>query len=75
MSKEHWQYVMMPVMCIGKICKDCPNLHIDTSVSEMRPGFDEPIYETDLRCRGLSRCMRLYKMMEEEHDKLTRQSP
>ncbi len=60
-------YVMMPVKCIGKICKDCPNLNIDTDVSEIYANGDKH-YETDLRCRGVSRCLRIYNMMEEKHD-------
>ena len=58
-------YVCMPVKCIGKICKNCPNLHIDTSVFNDIESGD---FEIDLKCRGLNRCLRIYNMIEKEKD-------
>ena len=68
-------YVMMPVMCIGKMCKNCPNLNVDTSVSELFANGESVGCETELKCRGLQRCLKLQAMMEKywenEHDKRT----
>ena len=63
-------YVMMPVLCIGKVCKNCPNLKVDTEVSELASASDnwETRYETNLRCRGVNRCMRIKQMMEEHNE-------
>ena len=71
MKLDHGIYVSMPVKCIGKMCKECPNLHVDTSVSETISAKDdfEKHYETDLRCRGLNRCLRIYNMMEDDYEK------
>ena len=66
-------YVMMPVLCVGKLCKNCPNLNIDTDVSQLSSASDDwhTTYETSLRCRGVTRCMRIKQMMEEEHETST----
>lgn len=72
MKLEHGIYVMMPVKCIGKMCKNCPNLHVDTSVLEITTSDVndwEKYYETDLHCRGLNRCLRIYNMMEDDYQK------
>lgn len=72
MKLEHGIYVSMAVKCIGKMCESCPNLHVDTSVSELTSadadGFEKH-YETYLQCRGLQRCLRLYNMMEDDYHK------
>ena len=64
-------YVMMPVKCIGKLCKNCPNLNIDTDVSELFADGESVGYELDLRCRGVNRCLRIRQMMEDNNDERT----
>ena len=63
------QYVMMPVKCMGKMCANCPNLHIDTTVHQLFADGESVGYQTDLKCRGVERCERISRMMEEEYDK------
>ena len=46
-------YVMMPVKCIGKMCADCPYLSVET-------------YMNLLYCRGLERCLKIKKLMDDQ---------
>lgn len=62
------QYVMMPVMCMGKLCNNCPNLHIDTTVHQLFADGGSVGYQIDLKCRSVERCDRIRQMMEEEND-------
>lgn len=72
MKMEHGIYVNMAVKCIGKMCKDCPNLQVDTDVSELISASAdcfEKHYETNLQCKNLQRCLLLYNMMEDDYRK------
>lgn len=62
-------YVMMPVRCIGKICKDCPNLNIDNNTSDTFAGGEYVGTENDLYCRGVKRCSRIKEMVESNIEK------
>lgn len=68
MKLEHGIYVAMSVKCIGKLCQNCPNLEVDTSIFETYVD-GVPVYETDLQCKNLHRCLQLYNMMEDDYKK------
>ena len=61
-------YVMMPVKCLGKLCKSCPYLKIDTQVSELFANGECAGYETNLQCRSIGRCLKIHRMVEEQYD-------
>ena len=64
-------YVMMPVLCVGKMCTDCPHIVIGVEVEEYSTGCSE----TFLKCKNVNKCIRIKQMMEEDHDKRTGQNP
>ena len=71
-------YIMMPVKCIGKMCKNCPNLKVDSSVTEYTAAEElgwRTGHEVDLKCRGVDRCLRIAEMMEEANEKSSGQDP
>lgn len=68
MKLERGIYVNMAVKCIGKLCKDCPNLEVDTSIFETMVN-GASIYEADLQCKNLPKCLLLYNMMEDDYKK------
>ena len=68
---NHGQYIMMPIKCVGKFCKNCPNLKVDSSVTEYTGNGEVIGTEVDLKCRSLHRCLRIKKMMEEDNDNNT----
>lgn len=57
-------YVMMPVKCIGKMCRNCEYLRIDTDV-EISDDNENIQTEIDLICRNADMCLRLQQMMNE----------
>lgn len=72
MKLEHGIYVNMAVKCIGKMCANCPNLRVNTDVSELISASADSFekhYETDLQCENLQRCLRIYNMMEDDYHK------
>jgi len=62
-------WVMMPVRCIGKICKECPNLNIDNNTTSMYADGAYVGNENDLYCRGVKRCSRIKEMVEKDIEK------
>ena len=64
-------YVMMPVRCIGKICRDCPNLNIDNDVQELYGSGELVQTVCNLYCRGVKRCTRIKEMVEKSNDERT----
>lgn len=66
-------YVMMPVLCVGKMCKNCPNIKVDTDLSEFVVNNDRT-FEANLRCRSVNKCLRIKQMMEEYYDKHTKRT-
>ena len=60
---------MMAVRCIGKGCKNCPELDIETISFDYSNLEERERYEVDLKCRHVSRCERIREMMEKEGEK------
>ena len=55
---------MMGVKVICKECEICPDFDVETNKDEMIDTAGNRIYETDLRCRHLERCVRTYQTMK-----------
>lgn len=64
MSEFRGNYVMMPVKVICKECKTCVNLEIETEKNELIGMDGNRICETDIRCRNLEQCMRIYSTVK-----------
>ena len=62
-------YIMMSVRCIGNVCKNCRNLSVDSDVKELYGDGELVSTEVELHCRGVSRCMRIKKMIESDIEK------
>ena len=70
---DHGIYIMMPVKCIGKMCQNCPNLKVDSKVSEYYGNTETETNvmigsEVNLYCRSINRCLRIYNMMEDNQN-------
>ena len=60
------QFVMMPVRCMGKICRYCKWLKIDTEVMDLTDSDGKDSYEINLRCRSVGRCAMIRETLEQE---------
>ena len=64
MMEKDGVFVMMPVRCIGDICKNCPNLNIDNDVQQIYGNGEIVATECNLYCRGVRRCTRIKEMID-----------
>lgn len=69
-------YVMMPVLCVGKMCSNCPHIVVKTDVvTSHNPLTREWTDSANLVCGNVNKCMKIKQLMEEYNDKRTGQNP